>query len=52
MDEIKCPECGENENLHPLYDYGKPTFPFQQVLCNECGNFFVIKTEKDESENI
>ncbi len=43
-EEIVCPHCGEKENLHFNYDYTKPNTPVQDVLCNECGNFFEIQS--------
>jgi hypothetical protein len=44
---IICPNCGEEKNLHFNYDYTKRDRPIQDVLCNECGDFFEI--EKSES---
>jgi uncharacterized Zn finger protein len=40
MEKLKCPKCGEEENLHFNYDYSKPDTPVIDVLCNECGEFF------------
>lgn len=41
MEKIyKCPKCGEKENLHLNYDYGKQHRPVESVLCNECGEIF------------
>ena len=45
-DNNKCPTCGEEENLHFNYDYSKKELPVTNVLCNECGTYFV-KNEKD-----
>lgn len=41
--EVICPNCGEKENFHFNYDYGKPNLPIEDVLCNECGTFFEYK---------
>lgn len=41
--KIICPKCGNTENLHFNYDYSKKDLPIEDVLCNECGEFFVIK---------
>lgn len=41
-DTIKCPSCGEEENLHINYDYNKPEHPIINILCNECGTFFEL----------
>lgn len=35
---IKCPKCGEKENLHPNIDYSKNFI--ESVLCNECGYIY------------
>jgi hypothetical protein len=36
---MKCPFCGETENLHIDLDYDKPDLPIDDVLCNECGKY-------------
>jgi len=36
----KCPNCGEEKNLHPNYDWDKKDLPIEEYLCNECGTFF------------
>jgi hypothetical protein len=46
-EKIICPNCGEEKNFHFNYDYTKRDRPIQDVLCNECGDFFEI--EKSES---
>ena len=43
---VVCPKCGEEENFHFNYDYGKPNLPIEDVLCNVCGEFFEFKQEK------
>jgi len=43
-EQIICPNCGEKENLHPNYDYSKTNTPIQDVLCNECGYIFEIRS--------
>lgn len=37
---VKCPRCGEIENLHANYDWSKENLPVLEWLCNECGKFF------------
>ena len=56
-DEVKCPYCGEQENLHYNYEWHLPVPNASTCLCNECGGLFEIpkldeKTNKDESESI
>jgi len=41
--KIKCPKCGNEENLHSNYDYSKKELPIIDILCNECGNCFEFK---------
>lgn len=43
MDEIKdiCPNCNNNENFHYNYDYSSKDLRIEDVLCNECGTFFM-----------
>jgi hypothetical protein len=43
-EQIICPNCGEKENLHPNYDYSKTNTPIKDVLCNECGYIFEIRS--------
>lgn len=42
-EEIICPNCGEKENFHFNYDYSDVNLSIIDVLCNECGVFFIIK---------
>lgn len=42
-EEVICPKCGNDENFHFNYDYGKKELPIINILCNECGEFFEIK---------
>ena len=42
-DEDKCPNCGENENIHTNYDWYKKDRPVEEYLCNECGTYFKPK---------
>ena len=42
-EKIVCPKCGNEENFHFNYDYSKKDLPIEDVLCNECGEFFEIK---------
>jgi uncharacterized Zn finger protein len=42
--EIICPNCGNEDNFHFNYDYTKKELPIINILCNECGNFFELKT--------
>lgn len=51
MEEIKCPRCGESENLHPNYDYSKKDMPIENYLCNECGQIFTEKPIIYEQDN-
>ena len=37
---LKCPKCGEEENLHYNLDWSKNPPPVINILCNECGEFF------------
>lgn len=37
---IKCPKCGNSENLHTNYDYSHRDMPILDFLCNECGEIF------------
>jgi hypothetical protein len=49
MEEVKCPKCGEEDNLHANYDYNLVNTPIIEYLCNQCGEFFIIKkSEEDE----
>lgn len=41
--KVVCPKCGNEENFHFNYDYSKKDLPIEDVLCNECGEFFEIK---------
>ena len=48
---IKCPTCGEGDNLHHNEDY-KNNSDKTEILCNECGDIFLVdkfgaKDEKD-----
>ena len=36
---VKCPLCGEAENLHENTNYHDPSKP-PEILCNECGEYF------------
>ncbi|MFA9239442.1 MAG: hypothetical protein ACEQSQ_06075 [Candidatus Paceibacteria bacterium] len=36
----ECPHCGNRENFHYNYDYGKNKISIIDILCNECGNIF------------
>lgn len=40
--KIACPKCGECENLHINYNHSKSNYAIDDVLCNECGEFFDI----------
>lgn len=40
--KIVCPKCGECENLHINYNHSKSNYAIDDVLCNECGEFFDI----------
>jgi hypothetical protein len=40
-DNQPCPKCGNIENFHYNYDYTKQHLPVIDVLCNECGTFFI-----------
>ena len=46
-EKIICPVCGNIDNFHFNYDYSKPDLPVDEILCNECGEFFKL----DNSEN-
>ena len=35
-----CPKCKEKENFHFNYDYSEKDMPVNEILCNECGEFF------------
>ncbi len=48
-EEIKCPNCGEEDNLHINYDYGKKEQPIINVLCSECGQIFELKKIKNKN---
>lgn len=54
MSETKCPKCGSEENFHYNYDYTKKDMPVEEILCNECGEFFkpLIMSEKQQSTPI
>lgn len=36
---VKCPLCGEAENLHENTNYHDTSKP-PEILCNECGEYF------------
>jgi hypothetical protein len=38
--EYVCPKCGNKDNLHYNYDWSEQHRPINDVLCNECGEFF------------
>jgi rRNA maturation endonuclease Nob1 len=40
MESNKCPQCGEEENLHFNYDWDKTDNPILDIVCNECGAVF------------
>lgn len=42
----KCPNCNETGNLHINYDYSKKNPTIEEILCNECGEFFEPKREE------
>lgn len=46
-DGCKCPACGNSENLHFNYDYGKPDMPVIDILCNECGEYFKVRNKME-----
>ena len=55
--KIICPKCNNEENLHLNYDYSKKVLSIIDidVLCNECGNCFMVKNKKNinsKSKNI
>lgn len=42
-EKIICPKCKNEENFHFNYDYSKKEMPVEEVLCNECGEFFKLE---------
>jgi len=42
-EKVVCPKCGNEVILHFNHDYSKKELPFNDVLCNECGEFFEIE---------
>jgi len=53
-EKIKCPACGNVENFHFNYDYSKKDLQVDEILCNECGEFFKsddLKNETTEESN-
>jgi ribosomal protein L37E len=45
---IECPKCGNKENYHINYDYSASNEygekrKIENILCNECGEFFNLK---------
>ena len=48
MNIYKCPQCGEEDNLHFNYDYLKQHRPVKDVLCNKCGEVFTGKVHLSE----
>jgi len=54
---VKCPKCGEIENVHANYDWSKKNLPILSWLCNECGKVFQENEkpkidEQRDSENL
>lgn len=47
-EKIVCTKCGNEENFHFNYDYSKKELPFNEVLCNECGEFFELENPKQK----
>ena len=45
-----CPNCGECENIHVNYDWGKKDRPIENFLCNECHTYF--KPKQDDNTNL
>jgi uncharacterized Zn finger protein len=48
--QIKCPNCGEEENFHFNYDYSKKDMPIVDILCNKCGQIFKLEKEKEKEQ--
>lgn len=44
---LKCPKCGEEENLHYNLDWSKNPPSVERILCNECGQFFDTDDKED-----
>jgi hypothetical protein len=44
-EQIICPNCGEDENIHINYDWSKKENPVEEYLCNECGIYFSPKVK-------
>lgn len=44
--KIKCPKCDNEENLH-INDDHSGNYDDMEVLCNECGTFFMKKKKID-----
>lgn len=41
--QIKCPNCGNEDNLHLNYDYSTKDLKVIDALCNECGEIFKLE---------
>jgi predicted RNA-binding Zn-ribbon protein involved in translation (DUF1610 family) len=46
MEEERCPNCGECENIHTNFDWRQKHRPVEEYLCNECGTYFKPKQEQ------
>lgn len=40
---IVCPHCQNDKRFHFNHDWGKPDAPVIDILCNECGKYFVLE---------
>ena len=47
---VKCPLCGEAENLHENTNYHDTSKP-PEILCNECGEYFLSPITPEPGES-